>query len=98
MAKVNRKETEKIRNLYLNEIAKFYDDMNVEIFQIASNKLCIPVVGDENGEYFLTITFAVPTGERNGEPFDGYGEKESWELKVHDKKIRETEKKQRKKG
>lgn len=98
MAKVNRKETEKIRNLYLNEIAKFYDDMNVEIFQIASNKLCIPVVGDESGEYFLTITFAVPTGERNGEPFDGYGEKETWELKVHDKKIRETEKKQKKKG
>lgn len=98
MAKVNRKETEKIRNLYLNEIAKFYDDMNVEIFQIASNKLCIPVVGDENGEYFLTITLAVPTGERNGEPFDGYGEKETWELKVHDKKIRETEKKQKKKG
>lgn len=98
MAKVNRKETEKIRNLYLNEITKFYNDMNVEIFQIASNKLCIPVVGDKGGEYFLTITLAVPTGERNGEPFDGYGEKESWELKVKDKAIREKEKKEKKKG
>lgn len=98
MAKVNRKETEKIRNTYLKEIEKIYTDTNTEIFQIASNKLCIPVVGDEGGEYYLTITFAVPTGERNGEPFDGYAEKETWELKVNDKKIREKEKKEKKKG
>lgn len=98
MAKVNRKETEKIRNTYLAEIEKIYNDTNTEIFQIASNKLCIPVVGDEGGEYFLTITLAVPTGERNGDPFDGYAEKETWELKVRDKKIREKEKKEKKKG
>lgn len=98
MAKVNRKETEKIRNTYLKEIEKIYTDTNTEIFQIASNKLCIPVVGNEGGEYYLTITLAVPTGERNGEPFDGYAEKETWELKVKDKAIREKEKKEKKKG
>lgn len=98
MAKVNRKETEKIRNTYLEEIGKFYNGMNVEIFQIASNKLCVPVVGEEGGEYFLTITLAVPTGERNGEPFDGYAEKETWRLKVSNKKIREKEKEKKKKG
>ena len=100
MAKVNRKETEIIRNDYLKEIFDYFnsDYINEEIFQIASNKLCIPVVGEEGGEYFLTITLAVPTGERNGEPFDGYAEKESWELKVKDKAIREKEKKEKKKG
>ena len=98
MAKVNRKETEKIRNTFVTNALAEYLKNGEDCFQIATNKICMPVVGEEGGEYFITVTFAIPTGERNGEPFDGYAEKETFELKVKDKTEKAKAKAEKKKG
>ena len=47
-----------------------------------------PVVDSEGNEKFVTITVKVPTGDRSGEPYDGYGEAESYRMHI-EKRARE---------
>lgn len=97
---VSRKvEREILRTGYLNKIIEFFKN-DEEVLQVKSNEIAIPVVGCENNEDFIVITVKVPTGANKGlEPYDGYSEAESYELKLKekaDKAKRNAEKKAKK--
>lgn len=97
---VSRKvEREILRTDYLNKIINFFKS-DEEVLQVKSNEIAIPVVGCENNEDFIVITVKVPTGANKGlEPYDGYSEAESYELKLKekaDKAKRNAEKKAKK--
>lgn len=97
---VSRKvEREILRTDYLNKIINFFKN-DEEVLQVKSNEIAIPVVGCENNEDFIVITVKVPTGANKGlEPYDGYSEAESYELKLKekaDKAKRNAEKKAKK--
>lgn len=83
---VSRKvEREILRTDYLNKIINFFKN-DEEVLQVKSNEIAIPVVGCENNEDFIVITVKVPTGANKGlEPYDGYSEAESYELKLKEK-------------
>lgn len=84
---VSRKiEREMIRTQFLDMVTEFLTSKGEVTLRVKSNEIAIPVVGCENNEDFLVITFKVPTGANKGrEPYDGYSEAESYELHLKEK-------------
>lgn len=86
MAVSRKVEREIIRNEFLTLVSEFLSTHGEEVLRVKSNEIAIPVVGCEDNEDFLVITFKVPTGANKGlEPYDGYSEAESYELKQREK-------------
>lgn len=98
MAKSNRKEMEVLRSLYVEKVREIFNELGEEVLSVASNRIAFPAVGADGGEYFVTVTVAIPTGERNGEPYDGYAEAEGYKLKLAEKAEIAKEKAKKKKG
>ena len=96
---VSRKiEREMLREDFLFRIkAKLFDD-GEEVLRVKSNEIAIPVVGCEGNEDFVVITVKVPTGANKGmEPYDGYSEAESYQMKLAEKERKTKEKEEKKK-
>lgn len=83
------KERANLREAYINKLTNVLFENDEEVLQVASNRLALPVVGESGNEFFVTITVAVPTGERGGEPYDGYAMEESYKIKLEKKKGRQ---------
>lgn len=86
MAVSRKVEREIIRTEFLTMVSDFLNLKGEEVLRVKSNEIAIPVVGCENNEDFLVITFKVPTGANKGtEPYDGYSMAEDYELKLKEK-------------
>lgn len=81
MAVSRKVERELIRKQYLEMISKFLKEKGEDVLRVKSNEIAFPVVGCEDNEDFLVLTFKVPTGANKGtEPYDGYAMAEDYEL------------------
>lgn len=91
---VSRKiERELIRTKYLELITQYLAELDEEVLQVKSNEIAIPVVGCEDNEDFLVITFKVPTGANKGlEPYDGYAMAEDYAHNLAEKERKAKEK------
>lgn len=76
----------RIRVKYMKKIAKALEEAGEEVLQIATNSLAIPTLDSQRNEKWLKIVLSVPTGTRDGEPFDGYAEKEDFDFRRKKKK------------
>jgi len=86
MAVSRKVERELIRTEFLEMVSQFLREKGEEVLRVKSNEIAIPVVGCEDNEDFLVVTFKVPTGANKGlEPYDGYSEAESYEMKLQEK-------------
>lgn len=86
MAVSRKVEREMIRTQFLDMVTEFLTSKGEEVLRVKSNEIAVPVVGCEDNEDFLVITFKVPTGANKGrEPYDGYSEAESYELHLKEK-------------
>ena len=86
MAVSRKVEREIIRNEFLTMVSDFLNLKGEEVLRVKSNEIAIPVVGCEDNEDFLVITFKVPTGANKGtEPYDGYSMAEDYEMKLKEK-------------
>ena len=73
---------EEIKTRYVSIVSAFLDEQGEEVLRTGSNKIAIPVTDKEGNEEFVEIVFKVPLGERDGDPYDGYGEAETYAMKV----------------
>jgi hypothetical protein len=86
MAISNKMANENLRTKYLEKIAQFLYDMGEEVLRVKSNEIAFPVVDCNDEEKFVVVNFKVPTGANKGlEPYDGYAEAESFEIKCREK-------------
>ena len=86
MAVSRKVEREIVRSEFLTLVSDFLKGHGEEVLRVKSNEIAIPVVGCEDNEDFLVITFKVPTGANKGmEPYDGYAEAEDYEMKLKSK-------------
>ena len=88
-----RKERELIREKYLEAVSEFFSINHEEVLRVKSNEIALPVIGAEDNEDFLVITFKVPTGANKGtEPYDGYAMAEDYEHALTEKAEKEKKK------
>lgn len=86
MAVSRKVERELLRTKYLDMLVELLAYNDEEVLRVKSNEIAIPVVGCEGNEDFVVITVKVPTGANKGtEPYDGYSEAESYEMKLKEK-------------
>ena len=93
MAVSRKVERELLRSEFLTMVSEFLATNGEEVLRVKSNEIAIPVVGCEDNEDFLVITFKVPTGANKGtEPYDGYAMAEDYELHLKAKAEKAKEK------
>lgn len=89
---------EVVKAEFLTKIAGMLTENGEEVLKTKKNVFAIPFARDEE-EGFVTITVSIPTGSRDGDEYDGYGEAESYRMKVEEdaRKAEEAKKKKEEK-
>jgi hypothetical protein len=99
MATKQKELDEKLRQSIVEKIYQFLKEEGEDVRYTASNVLMFPCLDEEEGERFCSITVKIPTGSRDGEEYDGYGEAESYEMHLKEqaeKKAKKEAEKQKK--
>lgn len=91
MAKTQKALNDELRAQYLERV---HDCLSLEdeVLVVGANELAIPVVDSEGNEKWVVLTVKVPTGERGGDPYDGYAMAEDYQLKLANKAAKAAEK------
>ena len=93
MAKLTRKQLdEAIKLRFLEGVSEHLENCGEEVLRVKSNEIALPVVDDEGEERWLVLTFKVPTGERHGDPYDGYSMAEDYKMGLEKKAAKAAEK------
>lgn len=82
---------EALRTSYMEKVYAALLDAGEEILRTASNEFAIPCVDSEGNDEFIVLTFKVPTGSRDGDPYDGYAVAEEYAMKAADKAVKAKE-------
>jgi hypothetical protein len=85
MATSRKTLRDNLRNKYLDRIIDLFTKSDEEVLRTGSNEIAFPCVDAEGNDEFIVVTVKVPTGERGGDPYDGYGEAEAYAMKVANK-------------
>ena len=93
MAKLNRKQLdEEIKLRFLEGVSEHLENCGEEVLRVKSNEIALPVVDSDGEERWLVLTFKVPTGERGGDPYDGYSMAEDYQMSLEKKAAKAAEK------
>lgn len=74
-----------LRAKYLTAITTMLQEQGDEILVVSSNQIAIPTLDSEGNDEYVIITVKVPTGSRDGDPYDGYGMAQDYERKQAEK-------------
>ena len=85
MATSKRNLNDKIRADYMARVRDALTQNGDEILVTGSNEFAIPCVNAEGDDEFIVITFKVPTGSRDGDPYDGYAVAQEYSMKLAEK-------------
>lgn len=85
MAVSKKLAREHIRAKFMEAVAKYLTDSGEEVLITGSNEISIPCVDETGEDEWLVLTFKVPTGSRDGEPYDGYSMAEDYQIHLRNK-------------
>lgn len=88
MAKSRRTLQNELRMEYIGKFIEFLAKEE-DVLRTGSNELAFPVIDSEGNEEFIQIVVKVPTGSRDGEPYNGYHMAEDYALKLKVKEEKE---------
>lgn len=84
MAKTQDPKTT-LRKKYMDMISDFLTQQGEECLPTANNEITLPCVDESGDETFLVLTFKIPKGSRDGDPYDGYEIAEDFKLRQEQK-------------
>lgn len=90
-SKSNKVLDEEIKERFLSGVSEHLEQAGEEVLRVKSNEVAIPVVDSDGNEKWLVLTFKVPTGDRSGDPYDGYAMAEDFQMKLDEKKAKAEE-------
>lgn len=86
MEKITQKSlNEKLRQCYMTKVIESLKQCDDDVLQTASNEIAIPCLDEGGNDSFVVIKFSVPTGSRDGDPYDGYAIADEYILKCKEK-------------
>lgn len=77
-----------LRAQYVAKVIEMFGAADEEVLIVGSNEIAIPCVDAEGEDSYVTITVKVPTGSRDGEPYDGYAMAQDYQMKQADKEAK----------
>lgn len=69
------------REEYLEKITNFFKETE-DVLRTNSNEISFPITDEEGNEDFIQVVVKIPTGSRDGEPYNGYDKAEDYALKI----------------
>lgn len=82
---------DKIREEIMRNCKTLLEGLQYDVLRTGSQEICIPIVGDDGEESYLVMTFKVPKGSRDGDPYDGYSVAEEYRMKCEEKERKAKE-------
>lgn len=82
---MNKATNDALRAQYVDIISKLIADSGEEVLRVKSNEIAIPCVDRDGEDSYVVVTIKVPSGSRDGDPYDGYSEAESYALSCKQK-------------
>jgi hypothetical protein len=89
--RMNKAANEALRAQFVELVSKMMADHGEDVLRVKSNEIAIPCVDKDGDDNWVVITVKVPSGSRDGDAYDGYGEAESYEMKVGEKAEKDKE-------
>lgn len=86
MAQNKKALHENLRNKYIEMISEVLKAEGEEVLVTNTNEIAFPCIDEEGNDEWLVLTFKIPTGSRDGDIYDGYGEAESFKMKQDEKR------------
>ena len=83
---------EAVKEKWFNFLATAVAQDDNEVLRTASNEFAVPVVDSEGGEHYIVVTVKIPTGSREGDPYDGYAMAQEYALKCEAKRAKQADK------
>ena len=80
MAKNGTKEKAVVREYYLRKIMEYVESLGEDVGLSKSNQFNFPAVTADGSEIYLTVTVTVPSGSRDGDPYDGYAMRQEYAI------------------
>jgi hypothetical protein len=77
----NKQINDKLREEYVNQLIGMLTAAGEEVLRVGSNVIAIPVVDAAGEDNFVEFTVKVPTGSRDGDPYDGYSLAEDFKIR-----------------
>jgi hypothetical protein len=72
---------DQLREMYVNNLIEVLTAAGEEVLRVGSNVITIPVVDASGEDSFVEFTVKVPTGSRDGDPYDGYSLAEDFKMR-----------------
>ena len=88
---MNKATNEALRAQFVELVSKMMADRGEDVLRVKSNEIAIPCVDKDGEDNWVVITIKVPAGSRDGDAYDGYGEAESYQMKVKEKAEKDKE-------
>lgn len=74
-----------LRNRYMGAVRQFLTQAGEEVLETNSNEFAIPCVDEKGNDEFVVVSFKIPVGSRDGDPYDGYAMAEDYAMKKEEK-------------
>lgn len=84
MATSRKALREMVKSQYMEMFVKMLSEQE-DVGITGTNEFNFPVVDSEGNEDFVVVKVTIPTGSRDGEPYDGYGARNDWEIHLKEK-------------
>ena len=81
----NKQINDKLREEYVNQLIGMLNAAGEEVLRVGSNVIAIPVVDAAGEDSFIEFSVKVPSGSRDGDPYDGYSLAEDYKMRCEAK-------------
>lgn len=81
-----------VRNEIMSKSKAFWESIGYDVLVTGSQEFAIPMVNAAGDEGYFKITFAVPKGSQDGDPYDGYEMADAYARKVAEAKAKAEKK------
>ena len=75
-----KKTNDALRAKYVAKLIEMMTEAGEDVLRTKSNEIAIPVVDADGEDNWVVFSVKVPTGSRDGDVYDGYGEAQSYEM------------------
>lgn len=83
---MSKKANDNLRQQFTEKVVEMFRKLDEEVLIVGSNEIAIPCVDEEGNDAYCCITIKVPTGSRDGDPYDGYAMAQEYQMKQAEKK------------
>ena len=82
---MSKQSRDQMRSKYVEMLKAFLVENGEEILVVGSNEIAVPCVDNEGNDEYCVFKIQVPTGSRDGDPYDPYALAQEYSMKQAEK-------------